>query len=53
MNPSNPTTHEMKDIEHLFFEQMRFNTRKVTDPVLAARLRSFDLQCSDRWMPSI
>ena len=50
MNPSNPTTEDMQQIEQLFFEQMRFQTRKATDPVLAARLRSFDVQFSDRWV---
>jgi hypothetical protein len=50
MNPSNPTSHELQQIEHIFFEQMRQQTRRATDPVLQARLRSFDLQFSDRWI---
>jgi hypothetical protein len=50
MNPSNPTTEELHNIEQLFFEQMRMQTRKATDPILAARLRSFEFQFSDRWI---
>jgi hypothetical protein len=48
MNPSSPTTAEMKNIEQLFFEQMKRQTRRSTGP--PARLRTFDFQFSDRWI---
>jgi hypothetical protein len=63
MNQNPATDHHT--IEALFFEQMKRSTRAVTDPVFAARLRmqhgssgsstsaqlrSFDFQCSDRWI---
>jgi hypothetical protein len=56
MNPSNPTTADMRDIEQLFFAQMRRQTRYATRPGLREReaattalLRSFDFQFSDQW----
>jgi hypothetical protein len=50
MNPSNPTTSEVHDIEQLFFEQMKLQTRKATNPILASRMHSFEFQFSDRWI---
>jgi hypothetical protein len=58
MNPSNPNSQEVQFIEQLFFEQMREQTRRATNPLLAARIasrdttlaRSFDFQFSDRWL---
>ena len=49
MNPSAPTAAELRQVEDLFFEQMKRLTRQanLND---AARLRSFDVQCSDRWL---
>jgi len=38
MNPSNPTATEMQQIEALFFEQMKRQTRLATDPVLMSRM---------------
>jgi hypothetical protein len=49
MNPSNPTTTEMQQVEQMFFEQMRQMTKKATSPSMA-HMRSFDLQFSDRWI---
>ena len=43
MNPSNPTTHEMRTIERLFHHQMQALT--LGRPSFS----SFDYQCSDRW----
>lgn len=40
MNPTHPTTSDMRHIEDLFFRQMRRNTRLTTDPVLQARRAS-------------
>ena len=52
MNPSQPTTQEMLEVEQLFFRQMQQLTLHSTGPkgLYSARLQSFDLQFSDRWM---
>ncbi len=43
MNPSQPTSNDLRIIEDLFLEQMRLLTRVASrDP-----MRSFDLQCSE------
>lgn len=43
MNPSQPTTADVRFIEDVFLEQMRHLTRIASrNPV-----RSFDLQCSE------
>jgi hypothetical protein len=49
MNPSNPTVPEMQFVERLFIAKMQQLTREAVNPQ-AARLRSFDFQCSDQWM---
>jgi hypothetical protein len=49
MNPSNPTKTEMQQVEQLFFEQMRQQTRRAT---MNTRMSSLDFQFSDRWQVS-
>jgi hypothetical protein len=49
MNPSQPTNEDMREIEDLFFAQMKHRTRMVTDPVLQRRM-SLDYQFSDLWV---
>ncbi len=44
MNPSQPTTADIRHIEGVFTEQMRLLTRAACrNPV-----RSFDMHCTDR-----
>jgi hypothetical protein len=47
MNPSNPTTTEMRLIEQLFLHQMRALSRRTACPSATG---TFDFQCSDRWL---
>jgi hypothetical protein len=56
MNPSNPTSNDMRQIEQLFFQQMKRQTRYANQPGLREReialsrlLSSFDFQFSDQW----
>jgi hypothetical protein len=57
MNPSNPTATEMRQIEQLFFNQMKRQTKYTNQPGLREReaslarlLSSFDVQFSDQWI---